>query len=84
MKNTYTDGTRTTTASSYKEAAKNLYGCTYYQNPSVTLQKATIPTTYVYTHRGHAEVIVYKPGDKQGEYWGVHAAIPTRHTLRRA
>jgi hypothetical protein len=77
----YTDGEKIVEAENYKEAAKKIFGLTYYPNPgSIT---GIIPTTYVYIHNGYAEVLVYNVGDKQGTYWGVGAATPKRYTLRR-
>lgn len=78
--NKYTDGKRIVSAPNYKEAAEKLYGQMYYPNPG---SKSTIPTTYTFKHRGYANVLVYKAGDKQGTYWGVQAAKPKKYTIRR-
>lgn len=87
-KYTYIDETgRSVRASNYYEAAVALYG----QSPdgySIWRSRpdgpiVARPTTYVWTRMGYAEVDVYRAGDKIGSYWGVEAAKPTRHTLRR-
>ena len=80
----YTDGTQVVTAKNYQEAAEKLYGQHYYHCPGANQDtKKDIQTTYVYRHRGYADVAVYNIGDKQGTYWGVQAATPQHHTLRR-
>lgn len=66
----------TTTAKNYLEAAERLFG----QGKSY----AGSATTYAHTRRGYADVLVYKAGDKIGSYYGVQAATPERHTLKRA
>lgn len=74
----YTDGINVVSAHNYAEAAKKLYGQTYYSNPG---SNGTIPTTYTEVHRGYADVLVFEVGDKQGTYWGVQAAQPQKYTI---
>lgn len=87
-KHTYMDESgRTVRASNYWDAAIVLYGQTT-DGYSIWRSRTGGPivgvhTTYVKTRRGYAEVDVYKAGDKIGSYWGVQAARPTRHTVRR-
>lgn len=62
-------------ASNYQEAAEKLYGQDKgYSGCRTTIAKA---------HRGYADVRVYKAGDKIGSYYGVQAATPAEHTLKR-
>lgn len=73
---TYIDESNNTVkANNYQEAAIKLYG----QAKSINGN----PTTLVYRHNGYAEVRVYKEGDKIGSYYGVSAATPVYHTLKR-
>ena len=75
--NTYIDeNNNTVKANNYQEASEKLYG----QHKGYS----GCPTTYAYVHKGYAEVKVYKEGDKIGTYYGVQAATPEKHTLRRA
>lgn len=68
-------------AKNYKEAADKMFKCTYYQCPKSDF---TIPTVYAEPDfHGSCIVKVYKPGDKQGSYWGVQAATPQKYTLKR-
>lgn len=62
-------------ANNYQEAAEKLYGQYKGYNGC--------RTTYTRVHNGYADVLVYAEGDKIGTYWGVAAATPVRHTLRR-
>lgn len=66
---------RTVKASNYDDAAEKLYG----QSKGF----GGCPTTYAYRHNGYADVDVYKAGDKIGTYYGVAAARPEKHVLRR-
>ena len=66
---------RTVKANNYLDAAKKLYG----QSKGFS----GCPTTYAHRHNGYADVDVYKAGDKIGTYYGVAAAHPVRHILRR-
>lgn len=82
--NKYTDGNNTVHAENYREAAEKLYGQQYYINPmSPSNSNNTIPTTYVYKHRGYAEVLVFAVGDKQGTYWGIQQGKPAKHIIKR-
>ena len=83
MMYTYIDenGSRTR-ARNYHEAAVNLYGMTYYHNPATEGTEADLCTLYVRRTRP-VQVDVFKVGDKQGTYWGVQAAHPQHHILRR-
>jgi len=78
----YTDENgNTVKAKNYLDAAENLYGQgRSYQDKSYT--------TYVNARRnaegdGWADVAVYQPGDKIGTFYGVQAATPKKHVLRR-
>lgn len=66
---------KTVKATSYIDAAEKLYG----QSKSINGS----PTTYAHRHNGYADVKVYKAGDKIGTYYGVAAARPEKHVLRR-
>lgn len=73
---TYSDETgKTIKAHNYQDAAEKLYGVAKDYNGR--------HATYVSRHNGYADVRVYAEGDKVGTYYGVQAATPTRHTLRR-
>lgn len=73
---TYIDeNNNTVKAANYQKAAEKLYG----QHKGFS----GCPTTYARTHRGYAEILVYKEGDKIGTYYGVQAATPTKHMLQR-
>lgn len=60
-------------ANSYLDAAVQLFGQKLYQLPG---KQWHLRTTYVRVRKGYAEVKVYKPGDKQGSYWGSSARFP--------
>lgn len=62
-------------ANNYREAAVKLYG----QNKGYN----GCNTTIVKVHHGYADVEAYNAGDKIGSYYGVQAARPTSHTLKR-
>ena len=73
---TYIDeNNNTIKANNYREAAVKLYG----QSKGYS----GCNTTYTRVRRGYADVEVYNAGDKIGTYYGVQAAKPTRHTLKR-
>lgn len=67
-------------ANSYLDAAVQLFGQKLYELPG---KQWKLRTTYVRVRKGYAEVRVYKPGDKQGSYWGVAQDIPEMYILRR-
>jgi len=71
---------RSVKARSYKEAAENLYGQEHYYIPGFGNR---LRTTYVDRSIGYATVRKYRVGAKQGSYWGIQAARPVRHMLRR-
>ncbi len=69
-------------AKNYKEAAEKLYGQTLYHNPVVQEHlDSNLATTNVEKHKGYADVHVYRPGDKQGTFWGVEAATSEKHKI---
>lgn len=67
---------RTVKANNYLDAAEKLYG----QSKGF----GGCPTTYAHRHNGYADVKVYNAGDKIGTYYGVAAARPAKHILRRS
>lgn len=69
------ENNNTVKANNYQEAAEKLYG----QHKGFS----GCQTTYARRHNGFAEVTVYNEGDKIGSYYGVQAARPAVHTLRR-
>lgn len=62
-------------AANYTDAAEKLYGVEKDANGNRTL--------YVTRRRKHAKVSVYAAGSKVGTYYGVQAATPKAHTLRK-
>lgn len=75
MRNYIDECGNTIKANNYKEAAIKLYGQHKGYNGC--------ETTLVRVRRGYAEIDVYRKGDKIGSYYGVRAAYPVKHIIKR-
>lgn len=69
----FTDGKRTVSAPSYKDAIEILFPNTYYRNPN---GRGSLATVYTYRRLDHIDIEVYEFGAKQGKEWGIDAAKP--------
>ena len=70
MKTYIDENNYTVKANNYQEASEKLYG----QHKGFN----GCHTTYARTHRGYADILVYKIGT----YYGTQSATPVRHILK--
>lgn len=73
MKTYIDENNNTVKANNYQEASEKLYG----QHKGFN----GCNTTYARTHRGYADILVFKENDKIGTYYGAQSATPVKHIL---